>query len=37
MLTELNRLESFLTTGWARFVGVPIVIGVLVALYYALG
>ncbi len=37
MLTELNRLESFLTTGWARFLGIPIVIGVLGVVYFALG
>jgi hypothetical protein len=37
MLTEMNRLETFLTTGWARFIGVPIVIAILGALYFALG
>jgi hypothetical protein len=37
MLSEMNRLETFLTTGWARFIGIPIVIGVLAAVYFALG
>ena len=36
MYSQIQRVESFLTSGWARFVGIPILLALLAGIYFAL-
>lgn len=37
MLQQISRIETFLTSGWVRFLGIPIILGFLAIVYFALG